>query len=82
MHKTLIDPFELASRSVPTADGLIGGRWAAGGLMSGHRAAGAGAPPRQSGIQARSEEPVAEPRQSWVPRREAWARVRCWCSEE
>jgi hypothetical protein len=41
------------------------------------------APPKHSQVQVRQEEPV-EARTEWnpVPRGEAWARVRCWCSED
>jgi hypothetical protein len=38
-------------------------------------------PPRQSGVQPRQEQ-TADRRPNWVPRGEAWARVRCWCSED
>jgi hypothetical protein len=61
MQKTLIDPFELASRMLPSSSSA--------------------AAPRPKVAQVRKEEPV-EKRPIWVPRGEAWARARCWCSEE
>jgi hypothetical protein len=41
------------------------------------------APPDSSVAEALQGEPVETRTQTyWVPRGEAWARARCWCSEE
>jgi hypothetical protein len=63
MQKTLIDPFELASRTLPVPHVV--------------------APLAPSAINARPPVPTeAEQLPTWMPRAEAWAHVRFWCSEE
>jgi hypothetical protein len=61
MQKTLIDPFELASRTLPVPH--------------------AAAPLAPGAVHARPQRPIEE-RSTWMPRAEAWAHVRFWCSEE
>jgi hypothetical protein len=61
MQKTLIDPFELASRTLQMPHAV--------------------APRTPAAADALPKLPVEE-RSTWMPRAEAWAHVRFWCSEE
>ena len=65
MQKTLIDPFELASRTFPLP-------------------ALAPAPEEHdtTANDRAAEEKRVGPPPARTPRGEAWARVRCWCSED
>ena len=61
MQKTLIDPFELASRTLPMPHAVV--------------------PLAPAAVDGRPARPIEEP-PTWMPRAEAWAHVRFWCSEE
>jgi hypothetical protein len=65
MQKTLIDPFELASRTLPVPS-----------------LAPAPEEPHAKAIDPAAEEDLVVPPPARTPRAEAWARVRCWCSED
>jgi hypothetical protein len=68
MQKTLIDPFELASRTLPAPFAAM--------------AKGPQIDPVAAPQPPADEAAEEKPQPTRVPRAEAWARVRCWCSEE